>query len=258
MKALIATIVIAIAVSSVAQQTNPLDAYRQSYEKHEQAYLIRYEQTLDKIVAGLKKAGDLDNLLIVQTEKKRFDSEKTAPPLKDAKDSFRPAAEVYFQAMALLQEQYVKTLDELIKNEVKADRIEQAKLIKVEKDKISLSLANMKSNLPANKTVKPAGIQTTITTKTVAVETRETFLGTWMVSYPDGTQINFTLSPDGTALKTPGNIPGRWTIRQGAWITWQDGWRDNVQLGAEPVNLTYAPRAPTSRPPTNKGTVTRK
>ena len=99
----------------VAQQSNQLDVLKQSYEKQEQAALVQYGKALDGVMADLKKKGDLDNVLLLQSEEKRFEGEKTVPTPKDAKDAFRPAVESYHKAMATLLGKYVSALDGLIK-----------------------------------------------------------------------------------------------------------------------------------------------
>jgi hypothetical protein len=99
-------------------------------------------------MADLKKKGDLDNVLILQDEEKRFDAEKTVPVPKYAKDPFRPASDAYYRAMATLLAQYADALDGLIKKEVAADRIEEAKVIKREKDKADFMLADTPIKLP--------------------------------------------------------------------------------------------------------------
>jgi hypothetical protein len=143
----------AVAATATAQQTNTLDTCQQTYEKRQQSILAQYGKTLDTVMADLKKKGDLDNLLILQAEGKRFDAEKTVPAPNDAMDSFRPATEAYYQTMVALLEQYTKVLDGLIKKEVVADRIEEAKAVKTEKDKASLLLADMQSKLPVKDVV---------------------------------------------------------------------------------------------------------
>lgn len=148
MRILIAIMAMGATTAAIAQQTNTLDTYRQAYEKQEQSVLAQYGKALDTVMADLKKKGDLDSILILQAEKKRFDVEKTVLTPKNAKDAFRPATEEYYQTMVTLLGQYVKALDGLIKKEVAADRIEEAKVVKTEKEKASFLLADMQTKLP--------------------------------------------------------------------------------------------------------------
>jgi len=94
MRTLIAVMLMVAGTTVIAQQTNTLNTLRQVYEKKEQSTLTQYGKDLDTITANLKKKGDLDNVLILQSERKRFDAEKTVLAPKDAKDSFRPAIEL--------------------------------------------------------------------------------------------------------------------------------------------------------------------
>lgn len=148
MKTMIAALIMAVAATATAQQTNTLDTLRQAYEKKERSALAEYGKALDTTMTALKKKGDLDNVLVLQAEQKRFEAEKTVPASTDAKDPFRPASEAYGQSMVTLLGQYVKTLDALIKKEVAADRIEEAKAIKTEKDKAEFMLADAQTKLP--------------------------------------------------------------------------------------------------------------
>ena len=147
MKTMLAILVMTVAATAIAQQTNTLDTLRHTYESRQQSFLIQYGKALDAAMADLKRRGDLDNVLILQEEQKRFDAYKTVPAPTDAKDSFRPVTEAYFQAMVTMQGQYVTALDRLVKKETAADRIAEAQMVKAEKDKASFVLADMQTKL---------------------------------------------------------------------------------------------------------------
>ena len=148
MKTMMAVLVMTIAATAVAQQTNTLDTLRQAYDKKEQSTLVQYGKALNTTMVSLKKKGDLDNVLILQAEIKRFEAEKTVQNPKDTQDTVRPASEAYHRAMVAVLGQYVASLDGLIKKEVAADRIEEAKVVKAEKDKAAFILADMEMKLP--------------------------------------------------------------------------------------------------------------
>lgn len=144
----------AVAVAVLAQQVNTLDALHQAYEKEEHAILVQYGTALNTIISDLKKKGDLDNFLVVQAEQKRFAAENTGPSPSKVANSFSPAFQLYARSMVALLGRYVTTLDELLKKEMVADRIEEAKLVKAEKDKISTLLKDLQSKLPATTAVE--------------------------------------------------------------------------------------------------------
>lgn len=144
-RATIAVMLIAVAPAAFAEKTNTLDALQQANQKQQHAILGQYGKALDTIMADVKKKGDLNSVLILQAEQKRFGEEKVVPVPADAKDSFRPAAAAYYRSMVALLGQYVKMLDLLIKQEVTADRIEEAKLVKEEKDKAVFMLADLQT-----------------------------------------------------------------------------------------------------------------
>jgi hypothetical protein len=105
----------------------------------------------------LKKKGDFDNYLILEAEKKRFDAEKRVMDLAAAKEPYRSATIAYGQALVNLQEQYIKALDEQVKKNLIANRIEEAKAAKAAKDEVAASLAGLKEALPAQP-LKPGAV----------------------------------------------------------------------------------------------------
>jgi len=149
MKTITTAIMIALMTTlAIAQQTNVLDTVRQSFEMQQQAISAQYGKKLGAIMDDAKRAGDLDKLLMIQDEQKRFNTEKTVPLPADAKDVFLPASKAYYRTMADLLTRYVSTLDQLIKEQVRASKIEEAKALKAEKDSVSVLLADMQTKLP--------------------------------------------------------------------------------------------------------------
>ena len=148
LKVILALLVSVISVAGMAQQTNTLDTLKQTFEKHKLILMAQYGKDLDAGLSVLKTKGDLDNVLILQGELKRFDAEGAVPAPKDAKDAFRPAAIAYCQSMVSLMGKYTKALEAAIKEEVAADRIEEAKLIKAEKEKVGSMLTDAQASLP--------------------------------------------------------------------------------------------------------------
>lgn len=190
MRTLIVAILMVAGTTVIAQQTNTLDTLRQIYEKKEQSILDQYGKDIDTITATFKKKGDLDNVLILQSERKRFDAERNVLAPKDAKDTFRPAIEEYCQTMVKLLEQYVTVLDSRIKKETAADRIEEAMLVKTEKDKASFLLADMLPKLPVKaadektKTKVSREIEAVTLSETSVKMNKETFAGEWLYKDP--------------------------------------------------------------------------
>jgi hypothetical protein len=153
MNTMIAVMVLAIAATATAQQTNRADSLHQSYERKEQSALAQYGRDLDTVMADMKKKGDLDGVIVLQAEVERFKEERAVPVPSGAKDSVRPAAEAYYRTMVTLLQQYVAALDALVKEEVTADRIEEAKVVRLEKDKMAFMLADMQTKLPVHEVV---------------------------------------------------------------------------------------------------------
>ena len=149
MKIRILVWVMAIITSAHAQQTNILDKVQQAFEARQQATLAQYRKALGTSMEDAKKNGDLDKLLLLQAEQKRFDTEKTVPPPAEAQSEFLSASKAHYRAMASLLTQYVTALDDLVKKQVRAARIEEAKIFKTEKDRVSALLAEMQPLSPA-------------------------------------------------------------------------------------------------------------
>jgi len=147
MRSLLFVIVMAISSIVNGQQTNALEALRQSYEQQQQVLLDQYGVSLENSLATLKSKGDLDNYLIIKAERERFAAEKSVPSENNAAPLFRSAAEAYYNRTAASQEQYVKMLDQLIKQQVKASQIEAAMATKAEKEKVTTFLSDMRSSM---------------------------------------------------------------------------------------------------------------
>jgi hypothetical protein len=139
-----------LVTTAMGQQKSTLELMQQAYQAKQQTLLSQYSKGLDTTLADLKNKGDLDNFLIVEAEKKRFEKEMVVPAPSNTKDSFRPVTLAHYRALAVLQEQYSKALDGLIKKEVIAGRIEEAKVLKAEQDKISTSLSEILKIVPAS------------------------------------------------------------------------------------------------------------
>ncbi len=139
----------AFAVTVSAQQANTLDALRQACEKQQQTFLAQYGTALDAINDVLRTKGDLEGILVLEVEKQRLKVQKIVLNPREAPALFRPATELYFRSMVTLLGQHTKALDGLIKREVMAGRITEAKAVKMEKDKAASQLADIQTKLPA-------------------------------------------------------------------------------------------------------------
>ena len=155
MKKIIAGIMLVVSVGHA--QDYSLESFKKTYEQKQQALEAQYGKDLDAGLLDLKKKGDFDNYLILEAEKKRFDAEKRVMDLAAAKEPYRSATIAYGQALVNLQEQYIKALDEQVKKNLIANRIEEAKAAKAAKDEVAASLAGLKEALPAQP-LKPVAV----------------------------------------------------------------------------------------------------
>jgi|GEM_PF-2937551 len=154
MKSIILLIMFVVSASNA--QDYSLDSFKKTYEQKQQALVAQYGKALDAELLDLKKKGDLDNYLLLEAEKKRLDAEKTAPALAEAKEPYRSATVAYSQSLANLQEQYIKALDEFIKKNLIANRIEDARTAKAAKDEVVALLAGLREVLPAPPSIPTA------------------------------------------------------------------------------------------------------
>lgn len=127
-------------IPAIGQQKNGLDATKQAYELKLSGFLVDYGRSLESTLEGLKKKGDLDNYLVVEAEKKRFAQEQSVPVPSKTHKVIASSAQAYYQARVKLLNDYVKALDAIIKRAVIEGRIEDAKAVKIEREKAAQQL----------------------------------------------------------------------------------------------------------------------
>jgi len=131
----------------------------QNRAEQAQAAVAAYGQALSALLASVQDKGDLDAYLVVAEEQKRFAAEGTAPGdlsgrraalLGDLVIRYRQTALSVEQGrkrrMAALLRQFLPRLDLLIKQSTQQDKIEDAKLLKAEKDRIVGQLAEFEQD----------------------------------------------------------------------------------------------------------------
>jgi len=120
-----------------------LESYQKTYIQKQSALVEQYGRDLEVALVAAKKKGDFDNYLILESEKKRFDLEKTVPQPAAAKKPYQDATLSYRQSLVKLQEHYIKALDNFIKKSLMSSRIEDAKAGKAVKDEAVALLATL-------------------------------------------------------------------------------------------------------------------
>jgi hypothetical protein len=147
-------LLIILSISTVkAQQTNTLETYKVALHRQEQGLLTQYGSTLESLKQSFKQKGDLDAVLVVDAEKKRFEENKTVLAPAESKAQFRSAVESYNKSSVDLLAKYVAALDGYVKKLVMADKIEEAKEAKAEKERATEQLANAGKMLPKEKPI---------------------------------------------------------------------------------------------------------
>lgn len=84
--------------------------------------------------------------------------------------------------------------------------------------------------------------QTAVSSTRENVPPRGRFVGKWEVGDGTGSNFNITLSEDGDAYRTLGNVRGHWNYVNGdALITWDDGNLDAIRrVGSRYQKFAYA------------------
>jgi len=130
------------------QSDNPLGPYQAALQRQEQGLLVQYGKDLGKMIAVLKQEGALDAYMVFAEEQKRFAAEKTVPDPVDAPDACRPTVESFHKARVELLKKYIVALDGLIKQLMMGDKIDEAKVVKAEKEKARALLTSVETKLP--------------------------------------------------------------------------------------------------------------
>jgi len=134
---------------SFAQQTNTLESLRQSFEKQEQSLLVRYGKSIDMGLADMRKAGDLNGVLAMGEEKRRFEVDNVVPVVSNGVlKVIGDSRLVYQYSVVSLMRKYVSVLDGIEKDMVKQYKDAEANDAKEEKKRVSFELADIESKLP--------------------------------------------------------------------------------------------------------------
>jgi hypothetical protein len=153
-----------------AQQTNSLEALTSSYEmarleigancqQEMQKALRLYRKALDNLLADSKQKGDLDTYEVAAAEQKRFSAEETVPGVNGCQPAFAGAAQAYHKSIAAsdmvrdretaaLQKRQIASLDGLIKQLMLADKIDEARAVKAERENTAAELDKLEATLP--------------------------------------------------------------------------------------------------------------
>lgn len=129
-------------------QTNDVLTLAVKKSEQEQVLLAGYGKSLNSMMAALKKNGDIDKYVIVEQQKKFFETTKKVPAPSEINKMFKALSEEYYRARVILLNQYISALDNKIKADMKADRVDSAKDAKADKDKAMAELVGIDSTSP--------------------------------------------------------------------------------------------------------------
>lgn len=120
-------------------------------ERQKLEAVSNYGAGLETLVKTLKLKGDLDNYLQAETEKKRFDKNRTVPS-DSSVDGISRLITAYkdrnwtidadcLKKATVQQRLYISQIDALIKGLMQADKMEEARDAKAERDRVSTIIA---------------------------------------------------------------------------------------------------------------------
>lgn len=206
MKKIVIMMLVMMFASLTFAQTNDLSQFILKKNDKEQTLLDVYGKSLDSIMTNLTAKGDLDNYVVMETEKNRFVAEKTVPVTTNG--LFKVPAELCIKAQITLLKQYIAALDSFIKTETKAGKIAEAKDGKAEKDKAAIELAALESKIPKVETKIPAVTNVVVKTSNVkkSIVGKWSWLN-WVLEFSSNGIV--TLTTNGRTIHEP--YSGKWS-----------------------------------------------
>ena len=213
-------------VGSLVAQSDILGIGRSKYEaaksKIDADTLVSYSNALAAAMAPLKQKGDLETFLAIQKELERVSAERTIGSTNSPVGIIVSSAVKFGNEQALktqvLVKQYMTHLEGLMKTAMQADKINDAKEIKGEIDRVKFELADLDSKTV--KVVAPAVVIMAKTNEPAKVSVKKgSFFGTWSIS-DNAETMEFTQNgkviaryPDKTINEKSG---GRWIYVAGS------------------------------------------
>lgn len=178
-KMMLAVVGMMIFAVGVYGQVNGFDVLRSKYEaskatieadcvKAKDSAKIAYGNALVVAMQSLKSKGDLNGYLTIEKEKKRFDISSDIPSTSN--DSvISPIVIIYWQFVKKadsdsdikrigLIRSYILYLEDAVKASMLADKIDDAKAVKAELDRVTFELSDLETRLPKTEMSKTNGV----------------------------------------------------------------------------------------------------
>ena len=242
----------------MAGATNELDALKAgyaaekaridaAYEQQKACALPAYRQAIDAQMAVVKKKGDLDNYIALETEKKRLAAEgkvatNDAPEAVAAlvaqyQKSLLDATSAREKAKMALLKQYVAKLTALMQTYTRSDRLDDAKVVRDELQLAKTDLVFQEEDVPqeAPKPPPPAAKP-----PPVADDPAKSIPGTWTITWRNmgksGTDT-VILSEDGTATCPKDRSVGKWEVKSQQCIIHWAATDNTLSITADPKRM---------------------
>ena len=189
--------------------------------------LTGYRQAVDAQMLVVKKQGNLDGYLELEAEKKRIAAENSvntndtpalAPLVAQYQKVLQDVTGAYGKAVISSQRQYVLRLTTLMQNYTRADKLDDALLVRDELQGARTELTFLEADAPAEAAKPPAPAPSPSPAPASAAESLTNALaGTWSITWRNAGKSGsdaITLNPDGTASCPKEDAVGTWLIRE--------------------------------------------
>lgn len=183
-----------------------------------------YRKAVDALMVTVKKQGNLDSYLVLETEKKRLASENTintnevpvlAPLVAQYQKNLQDATSAHDKDMATLLRLYVGRLTSLMQKYTRANRLDDAKLVRDELQEAKTELTFLEADAPAEAAQPPPA--TPATRPPAADDPAKAIPGTWAFTWRDfnrsGTDT-IVFEADGTASNQKDGTTGTWELKE--------------------------------------------
>jgi hypothetical protein len=193
-----------------------------AWEQQKTNAAAAYRLSLDTQMLALKKQGDLDSYLALETEKKRLASEKTINTNDDAtalsgliaqyRKAMQEAGVNRSRSCLTLMRQHTNRLTVLMQNYTRTDRLEEAKAVRNELQVAKTDLLFQEEETPP----EPPKPTPPPPAKPTADDPAKNIPGTWSVTWRNmgksGTDV-VELAEDGSANCPKDHITGTWEVK---------------------------------------------
>ncbi|MEI6211885.1 MAG: hypothetical protein WCR06_09710 [bacterium] len=209
-----------------------------THEQQKTNALAVYRQAIASQMVAAKKNGDLERYLVLETEKKRMETQdkisaddvpELEPHVAQCQKSLQAATSARDKAIMTALRQYVDRLTTLMQNYTRTDRLEDAKIVRDEMREARSELTFLEADTPKAAPVPTPSGQPSATPPqppaSAADDIAKSLAGTWKITWRDMSRESFetlVFDEDGTFCnqKNPYSKQdgGKWEVKGRQWL----------------------------------------